>query len=162
MPEEGPAEADRLSSPVVVDGRVSDEKLSELLRFQAEYRDLDYKSACDPSTTRDLVELAKDVGAMQVFGGYILIGVDGDGALSGGLDQTEPRLFDEASLTSQLQKYLPVPHLACRLVERDGHKIAIIWVGANPSGCAFSHARGAYGDGASQTTVFNDGDVSLA
>ena len=96
---------------------------------------------------------------MQVFGGYILIGVQDDGSLSGAIDQTEARLFDEASLTSQLQKYLPVTHLACRLVERDGHKVAIIWIGANPSGCAFFHARGAYGDGAKQTTVFVAGDI---
>lgn len=32
-----------LSSPVVVDGIVSDEKLAELLALQAEYPELDYK-----------------------------------------------------------------------------------------------------------------------
>ena len=63
-------------SPVVVDGVVSDEKLSELLALQTEYPELDLKATIDLTSTRDVVELAKDVGAMQVGGGYIVIGVD--------------------------------------------------------------------------------------
>jgi hypothetical protein len=61
-----------LTSPVVVDGVVSDEKLSELLALQTEYPELDFKGKIDLSITRDVVELAKDVGAMQVHGGYIV------------------------------------------------------------------------------------------
>lgn len=54
--------------PVVVDGIVSEEKLAELLALQAEYPELDYKETIDLSTTRGVVELAKDVGAMRVRG----------------------------------------------------------------------------------------------
>jgi hypothetical protein len=52
---------------------VNREKLRELLGWEAEYPTLDFKSDCDPSLTQDLVELAKDVGAMSVRGGFLVI-----------------------------------------------------------------------------------------
>jgi hypothetical protein len=58
---------------------VEDEKLAELLAHGTEYPELDFKRRVDPTTTEGLVELALDVGAMQVRGGYILAGFDGDG-----------------------------------------------------------------------------------
>src|SRR5450755_4317225 len=85
-PYHQPVSISPLSSPVVVDGIVSDEKLSELLALQAEYPDLDYKRTVDLTVTEGTVELAKDIGAMQVRGGYIVIGVDGHGAPTGELD----------------------------------------------------------------------------
>ena len=80
-----------LKSPVVIDGILSDEKLAELLALRTEYRELDYKSAIDLSTTEGKVELAKDVGAMQVRGGYIIGGADNGGALTGQLDGVDAR-----------------------------------------------------------------------
>lgn len=52
---------DALSSPVVVDGRLSDEKLAELLALQTEYPELDYKATVDVTTTEGKVKLAKVV-----------------------------------------------------------------------------------------------------
>src|SRR5436309_2939777 len=49
-----------LSSPVAVDGRVSDEKLTELLGFQTEDSKLDYKRKIDVGTTEGLVKFARD------------------------------------------------------------------------------------------------------
>jgi hypothetical protein len=65
-----------VQDPVVVEPVVNREKLHELLRWEAEYPTLDFKSDCDPSLPRDLVELAKDVGTMSVRGGFLIIGVD--------------------------------------------------------------------------------------
>jgi hypothetical protein len=63
----------------VVDGLLSDEKLAQLLALRAEYPELDYKRTIDLSTTQGRVELAKDVAAMQVRAGYIIVGVADDG-----------------------------------------------------------------------------------
>jgi hypothetical protein len=52
-----------LSSPVVLDGIVSDEKLSELLALQAEYPELDFKVTLDVTTTEGAVELAESGAA---------------------------------------------------------------------------------------------------
>ena len=54
----------RLSSPIVLDASVSDEKLAELLAHQTEYPELDFKRRLDPTSTEGLVELALDLGAM--------------------------------------------------------------------------------------------------
>ena len=80
-----------LNSPVVVDGIISDEKLSELLALQAEYPELDYKRKIDLTATDDTVDLAKDIGALQVRGGYIVIGVDSHGNPTGELDGVDIR-----------------------------------------------------------------------
>ena len=42
--------------------------------------------------------MAKDVGAMQVKGGYIVIGVDDDGQPTGNMDGTNTSPFDPAKL----------------------------------------------------------------
>ena len=62
---------------------------------------------------------------MQVFGGYILIGVNGDGTLSGEIDDIAAEQFDEARLTPRLQKHLPPMTLSSNVLERDGHKVAV-------------------------------------
>jgi hypothetical protein len=150
-----------LTSPVVVDGVVSDEKLSELLALQTEYPELDFKRTIDLSTTRDVVELAKDVGAMQVRGGYIVIGVDQVGAPTGELDGADTRIFDEARLTPKMRQYLPTPLvLRTRVAERAGHTVVLIYVGSHPGGCAFFASIGQYRDGnARDVVVFREGEV---
>ena len=60
---------------------VSEEQLTYLLGLGHESAGLDYKATLDLRQTRDLVELAKDVGAMQVDGGYIVVGTDDQGRL---------------------------------------------------------------------------------
>ena len=133
------------SSPVVVDGIVSDEKVAELLALQAEYPELDYKSMIDLSSTAGEVELAKDVGAMRVRGGYILGGVDNNGVLTGQLDGTDTRLFDESRLVPKLQKYMAGPlQIRTNVVPRDGHPVPVIWVLPSPEGCTFMISDGQY------------------
>jgi hypothetical protein len=86
------------SALIVVDGDLSDEKLSDLISRRTEYPELDYKAKVDLGTVgkRDLLELVKDIGAMQVRGGYILIGVDDRGSIMGTMDEIDTRPFDEA------------------------------------------------------------------
>lgn len=146
---------------IVVDADLSDEKLSELIARRAEYPELDYKRKIDLEVKRDLLELTKDVGAMQVRGGYILIGVDDDGSISGDMDDIELRPFDEASLASKLDRYLTGPlKLAARVTRRDGHTIVAICVSPHPSGCSFFKINGGYEDrNGKPITVFHAGDA---
>jgi len=152
---------DPLSSPVIVDGLVSGEKVAELLVLGSEYPELDYKATLDLSITGETIEMAKDVGAMQVRGGYILIGVDDNGAPTGELDTANLRAFDEANLVPKLLKYLPQPlALRAAVVDREGHKVVAICVLPNPRGCAFFIADGNYQKGPDrQTVAFRMGDV---
>jgi hypothetical protein len=151
---------DPLASPVIVDGVVSQEKLAELLALQAEYPELDYKATIDLSTTAGQVELAKDVGAMRVRGGYIVGGVDNQGKLTGLLDAADPRPFDEANLVPKLLRYLSKPlGLRTNVIERDGHKVAMICVLPSPSGCTFLSADGKYEKNGKEVVVFRAGDV---
>jgi len=148
-----------LTSPVVVDGVVSDEKLSELLALQTEYPELDFKRTIDLSTTRDVVELAKDIGAMQVRGGYIVIGVDQVGAPTSELDGADTRIFDEARLTPKMLQYLPAPLvLRTRVAERAEHTVVLIHIGLHP-GAIFT-SIGQYRDGNRRdVVVFREGEV---
>ena len=94
-------------SPVPpADGIVTDERLSALLRLAAEYDEVDFKTAVDLSSTRGEVEMAKDVGAMQVKGGYIVIGVDDNGEPTGGMHGANASPFDPANLVPKMQRYL--------------------------------------------------------
>jgi hypothetical protein len=149
-----------LGSPVVVDGIVSDEKLAELLALQAEYPELDYKSVIDLSTAEGKVELAKDVGAMQVRGGYIVVGVDNSAVLTGQLDSVDLQRFDEANLVPTLLRWLPEPlELRTRVARRDGHAVVVIYIGRHPSRCAFFRADGKYMRNGKEIVTFRAGEV---
>jgi hypothetical protein len=153
--------SDPLSSPVIVDGLVSGEKVAELLALGSEYPELDYKAVVDLSIKGDTIEMAKDIGAMQVRGGYILVGVDDNGAVTGGMDSVDLRAFDEANLVPKLLKYLPQPlDLRATVVEREGHQIVAVCVLPNPRGCALFIADGKYEkrDGR-EAVAFRKGDV---
>ena len=54
----------------------------------------------------DLVEIAKDIGAMQFDGGFIVIGADSSGALTGRSTETEAEKFDEANLRNKIDKWI--------------------------------------------------------
>jgi hypothetical protein len=152
--------ASPFGSPVVVDGIVSDEKLAELLALQAEYPELDYKRSLNLSTTEDAVELAKDIGAMQVRGGYIVIGVDAHGAPVEDLDDVDMRPFDEANLTPKMLRWLPRPlELRTSIAERDGHRVVLVYVGRHLGGCAFFTADGQYEKRDRSVVAFRRGDV---
>lgn len=154
-------EANPFTSPVVVDGVLTDEKVSELLALGTEYAELDFKRTLDPADKRDQVELAKDVAAMQVRGGYIVIGVDEAGAPTGELAHIDLALFDEARLSARLRKWLPDQlTLTTRVLEREGESITVICVAPHPAGYAVLRADGQYPKGNGEVgEVFRAGDM---
>jgi hypothetical protein len=156
---------DEFSSPVLPDGLVTEEKLGHLLALGTEYPELDFKRTLDLSVRRnkDEVELAKDVGAMQVRGGYIVVGVDDDGQPTGELDAGHRQLYDQANLSQKMLRYLPEPlNLATNWFELDGSHAALIYIGPNPDGCAIFRIDGQYAHRTQEGRIeeaFRAGDI---
>jgi hypothetical protein len=68
--------------------------------------------------------------------------------------------FDEANLVPSLLRWLPEPlELRTRVADRDGHVVAVIFVGRHPSGCAFFRADGQYVRSGREVVAFRAGDV---
>lgn len=156
--------APRRESPVPpADGVVTDERLAALLALAAEYDDLDFKRKLDLTSTREEVELAKDVGAMQVKGGHIVIGVDGSGMPTAEMDSVDTSPFDPANLVPKMQRYLDGSlDITSSVLAKDGHTIVLVCVKPNPRGCAFFQIDGQYPDSQNQgqlKTVFRAADV---
>jgi hypothetical protein len=151
--------------PVVVEPVVNGEKLRELLALETEYTTLDFKQPCDlgdpNEKTRHRVELAKDVGAMSVRGGYIVVGVDGHGRpADAAFTAEQAALFDEARLRPILLKWLPdTLEISTQTHEIDGRQVVLVYVAPNPAGCAFFKATGQYLDGKEPKVVFRAGEV---
>jgi len=114
------------------------------------------RTAATWKETRDRVELAKDVGAMQVDGGYIVIGADEHGKPTGHLNPKLAALLDESVIRKKLIKYLPEPLEIRAATHRIGdHLVAVIFVGPNPAGMVVFRADGNYTGG----QAFREGDV---
>lgn len=144
----------------VVESFINAEKVEQLLSEGGESETLDYKRTLDLNQTCAVVELAKDIAAMQVDGGYIVVGADDNGQPTGELAEEQAKLFDEAKLRSKLLRYLPEPFaLRTCVCEKDGKLIAAIVTQANPTGFMVMKAVGQYGSGKDTTTVFRTGDV---
>ena len=151
---------DPLRSPVVLDGIVSDEKLTELLGLGTEYAELDFKSMIDLDDKRHMLELVKDVAAMEVRGGYILTGIGPDGRPTGKLDGRDLKAFDEARLVPKLRRWLPEPlKLVTRMTERHGHQVVVVCVERHPAGIAFIERDGTYTEEGKEKVMFRKGDV---
>ncbi len=140
-------------------GSVSAQALADLLAVQAERDWLDFKQQCALSATRDVVELAKDAGAMMITGGYIVVGADDHGQPSG--DVLHPELFDTAVLHAKLAKYLPKPfEIRSATHQYQGQSYAILYVAPHQDGFCVFAGEGTYqAPGAQPRTVFRPGDV---
>jgi hypothetical protein len=140
-------------------GSVSAQALADLLAVQAERDWLDYKQQCDLSATRDVIELAKDAGAMMIIGGYIVVGADDHGQPAG--DVLHPELFDTATLHAKLAKYLPKPfEIRSATHHYQGQSYAIVYVAPHQDGFCVFAGEGTYrAPGAQPRTVFRPGDV---
>jgi hypothetical protein len=137
---------------------VSEEKLRVLLAEQHESTSLDYKREADLSIKRTAVELAKDVAAMQVEGGFIVVGADDHGHPTGLVTPADASLFDEARLRSKLRRWLPEPFgilTASHVI--DGNLMVLIYVEPNPAGWVVMADDGRYDN--NQPLVFRRGDV---
>jgi hypothetical protein len=132
----------------IVQRFVGEEKLWELLNEQTESECLDYKRTLDPGNKKDVCEIAKDIGAMQIDGGYIVIGADDRGSLTGDLSDALLPLFDESRLRSKVIKYLPDNlDLLVGTHVIEGKNVVLIYVGPNPDGFAIFKADGQYDGG---------------
>ena len=140
----------------VIEPVITEEKLRQLLDEQHESEALDYKSKLSLDETRDVVELAKDVGAMQIDGGFIVIGADDNGKLTGQVTERDAKLLDEATVRPKLARYLPDPfELRCAHYTIQGQRVGIIYVGPNVEGFCIFKAAGNHSSG----TCFRAGDV---
>jgi hypothetical protein len=140
---------------------VSEEQLTYLLALGHESAGLDYKATLDLRETRDLVELAKDVGAMQVDGGYIVVGADDQGRpVPPGVATADLPRFDEANLRPKLARWLPDGFE----IRTASHTLAdctlvVIYVVPNPAGFSIFKADGQYANGKNTKNAFRKGDV---
>lgn len=149
--------------PFALDGTVTRAKLTELLAVQTELPELDYKRECDLDDTRGLVELTQDVGAMSILGGYLAIGVDNTGTVVG-LSSRQASLFDQATLSAKIAKYLPSGFDIRSAVHTldDGSAapaVALVWVSQHPDGWSVFLRNGDYLDGGKNKVAFRVGDV---
>lgn len=73
------------------------DRVRGLLARGAESDDLDFKATWNPGLKPDLIELSKDIAAMESLpdGGYIVVGADDHGGPSGMFAPDGPRDFDE-------------------------------------------------------------------
>lgn len=119
--------------------------LKRLLDLGAEGPRLDYKRWMNLAQPSEVVELAKDVGAMLDLGGHLIVGADSQGRPCGGLTPEEANLFDEAKLRSKLRKYVPEPfRLFTAVHEHAGLILAIVHILPHPAGCCVFAQKGEY------------------
>jgi hypothetical protein len=146
---------------VQVDGLVSPEKLNQLLALKSEHPQLDFKKTLDLGNRKDLVKLAKTAGAMGVKGGYVIVGADNHGNLTGQLDGADMSLFDEAQLRGKLSRYLPESApIRSAGIDHHGHQVALICFLPNPRGCSIFKADGNYEEPpGNPLTLFREGDI---
>lgn len=140
---------------------VSLEQLTHLLSLQRESETLDFKVECDLNDRRSCLELAKDVAAMQIHGGHIVIGADNSGRpVPPGVSDTLAPLFDEARLRPKLRKWLPEPlQILTAEHQLDDCRLVVIYVAPSVDGFCIIEKDGAYDDGGSQKLVFRQGEV---
>jgi Putative DNA-binding domain len=146
--------------PIVVEPVVSPEKLRDLLARGTEYPTLEFKRELHIEETEGIVELARDVGAMQVQGGYIVIGVDGRGSPSGLVPSESQMRYDEATLRPRLHKYLPESiSILSKAHEIEDRLVVLLYVAPHPEGCAFFKADGQYVRAGKTVVAFSEGAV---
>jgi len=146
----------------VIEPNVTKDKLVQLLDEGAESETLDFKETCDLSSKSDQVETAKDTGAMQVDGGFFVIGADSQGRPTGRFTDAQAKLFDEATLRAKLAKWISEPfELKVAVHRHGGNLFALVYVGPNPKGCCIFQADGQYMKNGKEVTVFRSGDIFI-
>ncbi|MGW4718195.1 RNA-binding domain-containing protein [Nocardia sp. NPDC004260] len=150
-----------MPAAIVVEPVVSEEKVKALLALGTELMNLDYKSEVDLNDHPSLVEFAKDVAAMRACGGYIVIGADDQGQLTG--DMTEPlaKQFDEANLRQKLEKFLHPTHVIPAQHVVNGSHVVLVYVPRHPLGFTVVKALGEYPKHGKPKHVLRPGDVFL-
>lgn len=132
------------------------ERLLALLQEGHEHERLDYKEFFAAEQRSTWVEIAKDIGAMQVSGGHIVLGVDGKGKPTGGLKPEDARRLDETIVRNKIKTWVPEPFdIRVAIHEVSGCRVAMIYVAPSPDGFCIFKADG-FNAG---RPVFRAGDV---
>jgi hypothetical protein len=144
--------------PVAVRPDLSKENLQALLTEGHESETLDYKESCNINVKDELVELVKDIGAMQILGGYIVIGADDDGNPSGQIQEAHLRAYEQASFRAKLLKYLEEPfEVRCQTHLLGADYMVLVYVAPNPNGFAAFKIEGFHSQ--KKGVVFSKGAV---
>lgn len=134
------------------------DRLRGLLARGAESDDLDFKATWDPRQKPDLIELCKDIAAMESLpdGGYIVVGADDHGSPSGMFAPEAARDFDEQKIRSRVAAVLGEPiDLSAALHRIESNDFLLIGVGPNRDGMRIMSKDGEY----ENKTVWRAGDV---
>jgi len=148
-------------SPVVVDGRLTREKLDELLALGAEHAELDFKATLDLTTPGHRLGLVKDLIAMSNAGsgGYVVVGVNEDGTVATGVPAVDATQFDSADLAQQIGRHVvTAPVVTSQRHEVDGRMLVLIHVAPPVSHLpAIISKSGEYADGKRMKVVLVEG-----
>lgn len=151
--------------PFALDGTVGVDKVRELLAVGTELTWLDYKAECDLGKgAAGLVAIAKDVGAMHIQGGYLVVGADNSGQPVG-ITPAQAGLFDDAALRQKLEKYVGSAWQIRSAVHDLGdgttpRLLALVWVAPHPDGWCVFACDGQYTDRKGENrTEFSKGDT---
>lgn len=134
------------------------DRLRGLLARGAESDDLDFKVTWDPRLKAELIELCKDIAAMESLpgGGYIVVGADDHGAPSGMFTPEPVRDFDEQKVRSKIAAVLGEPiDLSAALHRLESNDFLLIGIGPNRDGMRIMSKDGEH----ESRTVWRAGDV---
>lgn len=149
---------------IVVDGRTDREKLVELLQLP-EQTHLEFKAELDLTVKQDELNFVKDAVSMsnRPPGGYILVGVNDEGALALPTGTIVDRArFDGARLGDTIRKYIEGEiHVISQVHEIDGHEVVLIYLPHHRDGLPVPMSKlGQFsGPNSKQVLVFREGDV---
>jgi hypothetical protein len=134
------------------------DRLRGLLARGAESDDLDFKVTWDPRHKSELIELCKDIAAMESLsaGGYIVVGADDRGTPSGMFTPDPARDFDEQKVRSKVAAVLGEPiDVSAALHHIESNGFLLIGVGPNRDGMRIMSRDGEH----ENRTVWRAGDV---
>lgn len=139
-----------------------DSDLGAVLDATVETTNLEFKRGFDVSSTRDWVEIIKDIVAIaNSGGGAILLGVDDSGKPVGELVEHILKL-DPADITNKVKRYTDYQFTEFTLVsaEKNNTTIAVLKIFATPTPLVFTKpGTYAINDGGKQTTAFGLGTI---
>ena len=148
-----------MTGPQIPIGPMDTNQLKLLLGEGTERDWLDFKQELDLSSTGGRVEIAKDVGAMSIGGGYIVVGANDDGSPAG-LPLTRPEFYDSSRLGPILSKYLSGVQVSGARHKVGAQEYGLICVRPHPDGFAIFASDGSYAKPNGKTEIaFRKGAV---
>lgn len=148
-----------MTGAFLVEPVVTKEKLLALLALGTELQQLDFKQKVDLDDHSEVVELTKDVAALQSCGGYLVIGANDQGQPTQMLTAQLAQKFDEANLRQKLEKYLKAPRVLVARHIHEGHHLVLIFVERHPLGFSVIAKQGEYQAQGKTKIVLRAGDV---